>query len=165
MLLSLMFAPLFIAAGEDAVALYTEEADVARLQVVQCATGSVSDLRVDSLGRQQWFEETATGFALHPSEPPRPAGLAQTASGILWATHVVAGADSLTLVSLLRADDDVQRVVALKGWFQMLDSEPDVRLVLGSDHPVPRVLIVRTGALLDAMERYGVERPIGRPHG
>jgi hypothetical protein len=155
---SVLAQPLFIDATDEAVAFYTEEAGVPRLQVVHCDNWSIVDLAIDSLGRQQWYEPTATGFSLHPSEPPRPAGLAVTPAGVLWATQVLAGAagaDSLTLISLLEADADVQRMIAVPGWFQLLDSDARGRLVIGIQEPVPRVIVVRREGLIDLIQERG----------
>jgi hypothetical protein len=151
--------------GEDAVAFYTEEVGVNRLQMIDCRTRTATDIPIDSLGTQQWFEETQTGLALHPWEPPHPAGVALTSAGILWAAQVVdvvsQTQDSLTIVALVRNGADTQRTLALRGWYQLLDNHPDGRLVLGTRQPVSSVVVIRTETLLDAIRERGTDRPVG----
>jgi hypothetical protein len=160
--------PLFMATTHERVVYYTEEVNPPRLQIVDCDNRSTASVSVDSLGRQQWYEATATGFSLHPSEPPRPSGLAITRSGILWATQMLDGpaaADSLTLISLVTVGEDVQRVIGLQGWFQMLDSDGDGRLVLGTHEPVPRVLVVSVSTLMSQLDEHGIDVRKGAGHG
>jgi hypothetical protein len=121
-----------------------------------------------NLGRGVVEHMLATGFSLHPSEPPRPSGLAITRSGILWATQILDGpaaADSLTLISLVTVGEDVQRVIGLQGWFQMLDSDGDGRLVLGTHEPVPRVLVVSVSTLMSQLDEHGIDVRKGAGHG
>jgi hypothetical protein len=161
---SQMAHPLFMDAGDDAVAFYTEEAGVYRLQMIDCGTRITTDIAIDSLGTQQWYEETQTGFSLHPWEPPHPAGVAVTSAGILWAAQVVEvdgeSQDSLTIVSLARDGEYSRRTIALRGWYQLLDNHPDGRLVLGTHVPVSSVTVIRTGTLLDAIRERGIDRPV-----
>lgn len=156
---------LFMDAREDAVAFYTEEVGVYRLRIIDCRTRTTSDIAIDSLGTQQWYEQTQTGFSLHPWEPPHPAGVALTSAGILWATQVVEvhgeTQDSLTIVSLVRNGADTRRTLALRGWYQLLDNHPDGRLALGIRQPVSSVAVIRTETLLDAIRERGTDRPVG----
>jgi hypothetical protein len=162
---SQMAHPLFMDAGEDAVVFYTEEVDGNRLLTIDCGTRTTTDIAVDSLGTQQWYEETQTGFSLHPWEPPHPAGVAVTSDGILWAAQVVdvdgETQDSLTMVSLVRNGAGTRRAIALRGWYQLLDSHPDGRLVLGTHRPVSSVAVIRTETLLDVIRERGIDRPVG----
>ena len=154
--------PAYFGSTERALAVYTEETRRPRLLQIDCATSRLQGVRIDSVGPPEWWEAGPGGqWALHPSQPPFPAGVARLAEGIVWATQAVrsasTGSDSVTVIDLISSDAPRRRLI-LRGWYELLDSDRSGRMLwaMQDDDRGDRALIIEASALVKALRDYGM---------
>ncbi len=145
--------PLFAVRTAEGILLYPEEFGNDHLVEIACSGEVLRRVAVDSLGLPEIWERTENALAAHPPTPPYPAGVGWTSDVILWAVRDTLPGGSP--VTMLTGHDEAggRRGLTLAGWFVLLDSDVQGRLLLAGEDPVPAVYIITAGDLLAKMTR------------
>ncbi len=150
--------PFFLVRSKDVLTFYTEEIREPRLLSITCGPESVTSLPLPPPGRAEWFEQTSGGWALHPSDPPIPAGVAAVDNGVLWATNELIDSDKATVLTLIGSDGSVGESLGLRGWVELVDSDDRAFLFIHRGDSASTALVVPRGPLLRLVAQLGIER-------
>lgn len=152
------YHPWYVVGTDDGLVVYTEEQREHRLLLLDCE-GRVRDVvQLDSLGAGLSVQLGDGTMTVRQPEPPFPAGLVILQQRVLWAAQMVAGTDSITMVTAYDADA-ARASVAIHGWFQLLDADEATGRILASNlygergvwGTIPQVYLLDGNGLLDLL--------------
>jgi hypothetical protein len=124
------YHPWFVHGDTSRLVFYSERSEDHLLVEYDCGTALTNLIPVDSLGPGTTVELLDGGRErTAPPRPPFPSGLAWLEDRSVWATRYLSpSGDSITEFSE-QADDES---VAIRGWFQLFDSDREGRFLLGN---------------------------------
>lgn len=168
------YHPWFAIGDQRGLLTYSEEAGTYRMLEFDCGGNIARTIQLDSVGEGETLRMLADGrMGVARPVTPHPAGLARVDDRILWAVRTTEvsgsrGVDSLTVITAFDRDGRRRRV-AIRGWYQIFDSDRDGWLLLGNSWTrfqnwadpatwglYPVVHLINGRALVDVIDRVGV---------
>lgn len=128
--------PLYLLRGDRGFLFYSEQSDRPSLLDITCRGEIRREYLVDPLGPGENVGNGPGGtIAVSLPRPPFPAGILRVGEHVVWGMNVVRDAagsvDSLTVLDVL-GEGGERRRVHLRGWYQLLDSDPDGTILISN---------------------------------